>query len=146
MLNFSIPTRKRKLISSSVQDRPAQSVVIQMTPVSPGACTALGWVGGSPGLPGTARAAASKRALRGRAAWRSRRPGARQGPGNTPPGSCPGGYSEKPLAEEADLSPALSSHGREGRCTLEHDLTPCLCFVRFYHYFPDKIASLLKPK
>lgn len=146
MLNFSIPTWKRKLITSSVKDRPAQSAVIQMTPVSPGAGTALGWVWASPGLPGTAPAAASKTALRGHAAWRSQRPGARRGPGNTLPGSCPRGYSEKPLAEEADLSPALSSHGREGKCTLEHDLPPYLWFVRFYHYFPDMIASLLKPE
>lgn len=141
MLNFSIPTRRRKLITSSVKDRPAQSVAIPMTLISPGACTALGWVWASPGLPGTAPAAASKRARRGRAAWPSQRPGAHRGPGNIPPGWCPGGYSEKPLAEEADLSPALSSHGREGKCTLEHDLTPYIWFIRFYHYFPDIIKT-----
>lgn len=67
MLNFSIPTQKKTLKSSSVKARLAQSVVIQMTGI-PGSMYGSQLCGASPGLPGTVLAAASKTALRGRAA------------------------------------------------------------------------------
>ena len=142
MLNFSIPTQKGELITPSINDRPAQCCDSNDTR-SPGNVCGSRMGVASPGRPGTALATASKTAPRGHAAWRSRRPGGHRGPGDTPLGSCPWGYSEKPHAEGADLSPALPSQRREEKRTIEHELTPYLCFARFYHWFADNTVSIL---